>query len=165
MQRTLALFAALALALLGGAASAQWRGHGGRGEPMGFPSMAREVRPPGGYRGQGGPPRAPPPYGRPPPPYNRPPPPPIYAGDSLGADWGAQQDAARAGVRQHRYVPLGAAIESIRRRGPGRELDAGLEEWNGRAAYRVRWAEPNGRRIDYMVDAVTGAILGVDEGR
>jgi uncharacterized membrane protein YkoI len=70
----------------------------------------------------------------------------------------------RAGVRQKLYVPLGQAIESIRRRSPGRELDAGLEQWQGRPAYRVRWAAPDGRRIDYMVDAESGAILGVDEG-
>ena len=41
-----------------------------------------------------------------------PPPPkdsaPAY--DSLGADWGAQQDEARAGVRQGRYVPLAQVI-------------------------------------------------------
>ena len=80
--------------------------------------------------------------------------------DSLGADWGPQQDQAFEGVRQRRYIPLGRAIEAIRRRTPGDQLDAGLEQWAGRPAYRVRWATPDGRRIDYMVDAETGAILG-----
>ena len=79
--------------------------------------------------------------------------------------WGPQQDEVRQGVRQRRFVPLGQAIQSIRRRGPGHELDAGLEQWGGRAAYRVRWADPDGRRIDYMVDAESGAILNADGGR
>jgi hypothetical protein len=79
--------------------------------------------------------------------------------DSLGADWGAQQDEARAGVRQGRYAPLSRVIETIRRRTPGQQLDAGLEQAGGRAVYRVRWAAADGRRIDYIVDASTGAII------
>ena len=159
MQRTPALIAGLALTLLAGAASAQWRDHGGRDEggARGFPSMMHDVRDRPAWHGPAQP------HSQPQPPA-RPAPGPIYSNDSLGAGWGAQQDAVRAGVRQRRYVPLGTAIEAVRRRGPGRELDAGLEQWNGRDAYRVRWAEPDGRRIDYMVDAETGAILGVDEG-
>lgn len=159
MNRTSAVIAGLALALLAGAAAAQWRDHGDRNEgmPRGLPPMGRDVRGGPAWRG------LPQPHG-PPQPLMRPPPGPIYSNDSLGAGWGAQQDVARAGVRHGHFVSLGTAIESVRRRGPGHELDAGLEQWNGRDAYRVRWAEPDGRRIDYMVDAVTGAILGVDEG-
>jgi len=82
--------------------------------------------------------------------------------DSLGADWGGQQDEVRAGVRQGRYMGLARVIGSIRQRTPGHQLDAGLEQWGGRAVYRVRWAEPGGRRIDYIVDAQSGAILQVD---
>ena len=82
--------------------------------------------------------------------------------DSLGADGGTQQDEARAGVRQGRYIPLAQAIEIVRRRSPGRQLDAGIEQWNGRAVYRIRWAATGGRRIDYIVDAVSGAILRAD---
>jgi hypothetical protein len=88
--------------------------------------------------------------------------PPAY--DSLGADWGAQQDEARAGVSQGRYVPLSRVIAEIRRRTPGVQLDAGLEQAEGKAVYRVRWAASNGRRIDYIADAKTGAILSA-EGR
>ncbi len=89
------------------------------------------------------------------------PPPPPPGPDSLGADWGPQQDEARDAVRHGRYIPLGRVLERIRRRTPGVQLDAGLELWNGRAVYRVRWAALGGRRIDYIVDAVSGAILGV----
>jgi hypothetical protein len=150
MKRTPALLAALLVVLLGGAATAQWRTNSGHGDPgsHGFPQPMHDQP----TYGRG--PQPPPTHGPPGPAHN----------DSLGAGWGAQQDAVRAGVRQKLYVPLGQAIDSIRRRGPGRELDAGLEQWDGRPAYRVRWAEPDGRRIDYMVDAETGAILGVDEG-
>ncbi len=42
----------------------------------------------------------------------------------------------------------------------GRLLDAGLEPGpDGRPAYRVRWAAQGGQRIDFIVDAATGAIL------
>lgn len=84
--------------------------------------------------------------------------------DSLGADWGAQQDEARAGVRQGRYLPLARVIAEIRRRHPGHQLDAGLEQANGRPVYRVRWAGVHGQRIDYIVDAATGVIVSA-EGR
>lgn len=82
--------------------------------------------------------------------------------DSLGQDWRAQQEDARQGVRRGQYVPLSRVIEEIRRRTPGRQLDAGLEDQGGRAVYRVRWATNDGRRIDYIVDAVSGAILRGD---
>jgi uncharacterized membrane protein YkoI len=85
------------------------------------------------------------------------PPPGRY--DSLGADWGAQQNEARRGVKQGRYAPLAKVIAEINRRTPGYQLDAGLEEADGKPVYRVRWAAAKGRRIDYIVDAVSGAIL------
>jgi hypothetical protein len=166
-----ALVVGLVLAALAAPAGAQgWNGHGGRGGPVG---------PRGGYpqaREQRGPPQQPyrgPPQGQPyrgapqAQPFRGPPsgPPPGWEGDSLGAGWSPQQDEVRQGVRQRRFVPLGQAIQSIRRRGPGRELDAGLEQFDGRPAYRVRWAAPDGRRIDYMVDAESGAILNADGGR
>ncbi|HZC17146.1 MAG TPA: PepSY domain-containing protein [Caulobacteraceae bacterium] len=146
-----ALVVGLLLAALAAPVGAQgW--HGGRGGGG-----------PGG--GFGGPRGFPGPRGPAPQPFRGPPPGPGgWEGDSLGAGWGPQQDMVRQGVRQKRFVPLGQAIESIRRFGPGHELDAGLEDWGGRPAYRVRWAAPNGRRIDYMVDAETGAILSADGG-
>ena len=81
------------------------------------------------------------------------------ASDSLGAGWGPQQDQARAAVREGRYVPLLKVIKEIRSRDPGRQLDAGIETMAGRPVYRVRWASADGRRIDYIVDAQSGAIL------
>ncbi len=85
--------------------------------------------------------------------------------DSLGAGWREQQNEARATVRAGRHVPLERVLDAIRRRTPGRLLDTGLEERpGGQAVYRVRWAAAGGRRIDFLVDARSGAILAA-EGR
>jgi hypothetical protein len=172
MKRLSALVVGLVLMALAAPAGAQgWRGGHGGGGPRGggFP-RARGPAPqpfrggPGGqpFRGM---PMQPPPFRGEPQPFRGPPgPEPGWEGDSLGAGWSPQQDEVRQGVRQRRFVPLNQAIQSIRRRGPGHELDAGLEQWGGRPAYRVRWAGPGGRRIDYMVDAQSGAILSADGG-
>ena len=85
--------------------------------------------------------------------------------NSLGATWSEQQDAVRQCVRENRCLPLTRVIELIRRETPGKQLDAGLEPGpSGRAVYRVRWAADNGKRLDYLVDVVNGAIVRV-EGR
>jgi uncharacterized membrane protein YkoI len=54
---------------------------------------------------------------------------------------------------------LGWVIESIQHRSPGRQLDAYMDYVDGRPVYRVRWLTVHGRRMDYLVDAMTGAIL------
>ena len=82
--------------------------------------------------------------------------------NSLGAGWRQQQDEAREAVRRGRHVPLGRVLEQLRRRTPGRQLDVGLEQRGDRAVYRVRWAAADGRRIDYIVDAESGAVLRAD---
>jgi len=80
--------------------------------------------------------------------------------DSLGADWRPQQDEARRGVRQGRMMPLESVAPRLNRRAPGRLLDAGIENRGPRTVYRVRWQAADGRRIDYLVDAATGAVIG-----
>ncbi|WP_158916508.1 PepSY domain-containing protein [Caulobacter sp. S45] len=122
-------------------------GGGWRGGPGAYP---------GGYPGPGG--RWP---DEPPPPYRGP-----RAPNSLDQQgWGAQQDEVRRAVREGRHIPLSQAIATVRSRAPGRELDAGLEPGpNGHAVYRLRWAGQNGRRTDYLVDAVTGRIIGAVGG-
>lgn len=90
------------------------------------------------------------------------PPPP---GGSLGENWGPQQDQARGLVRSGKAIPLAQAAAAVARRIPGRLLDAGLEAGdNGRQVYRIRWAATDGRRLDVIVDAATGAVLH-QEGR
>jgi uncharacterized membrane protein YkoI len=86
------------------------------------------------------------------------------AHDSLGADWGPQQNEARQRVRAGQNRPLEQVVASVRRQIPGRLLDAGLEEDGGRQVYRVRWAAADGRRLDVIADAATGQVIR-QEGR
>ena len=81
-------------------------------------------------------------------------------GNSLGDGWNPNEEDAREGVRGGRLVPLESVIRNIARSTPGRLLDAGLEDQGGRPIYRVRWQAANGQRIDFIVDARTGAIIG-----
>ncbi len=109
-----------------------------------------------------------PPYGSPayPPRAYAPAYPPPGYGSSFGGNWRQEQNEVRQAVRDGRHIPLGQAIEAVRRRSPGHELDADLVQGaDGRSAYRLRWAASNGRRIDYLVDAATGAIVGVEGAR
>jgi hypothetical protein len=90
------------------------------------------------------------------PPVQPAPPPP----NSLGADWRLQQNEVRQGVTERRLVPLGSVIQQLGRRLGGRQLDAGLEYRGTRPIYRVRWITRDGRRVDMLIDAATGAVLG-----
>jgi hypothetical protein len=158
----------------------------GRGE---FPAGGRggfEPARPGGY-GRGGPMPGPPAYGRggpvyaqprsgspayghggpayppqrygPPPGYGPYPQQPYGGSPAFGGQWRDQQEFLRQGVRQGQLAPLGRVISAIRQHTPGRQLDAGLEYQGSRLVYRVRWMTENGRRVDYIVDAATGAIV------
>jgi uncharacterized membrane protein YkoI len=82
--------------------------------------------------------------------------------DSLGSGWRQQQDEVRELRRERRLIPMGKVIDMIHRLNPGprsEQLDAGLEYMGDRPVYRVRWMTNNGRRVDYIVDAVTGQVL------
>jgi len=141
MKSLVALFLSLAVLAPATASSAQSyerHGHEARPEARRGPEPRRGPDPRGGY----GPREAPDWRGYPPPP------PPRGGPDSLGADWGGQQDEVRAGVRQGRYIPLAQVIAQVRQRTPGHQLDAGLEDCGGRSCYRLRWSTPDGRRID-----------------
>ncbi len=143
------------------------RGEGrgpGRGEGGRIEQRAPPGRSGGPYRGPvyAGPPPTAYPYGG----YPAPPPPayapaPGYSANSLGPAWAQQQDQARRGVREGRMVPLGSVLSQLGRSTRGHVLDAGIEPGpDGRPAYRVRWAAAGGRRIDFIVDAATGQIIG-----
>ena len=129
-----------------------WRGGrgdgdgGGRGGRWGGPGGPPEGRSNGGYPGpEGGPVYAAPPRAR----------------QAPGAEYDpGEQDEARRGVRSGQIRPMGEIVSRIERMRPGRMLDANLETGpNGRPAYRVIWGAADGRRIDYLIDAQTGAIL------
>jgi hypothetical protein len=85
--------------------------------------------------------------------------PPPRQPNSLGPDWRLQQEEVRQGVRDHQLMPLGQVIRQLGVRIPGRQLDAGLEYHGDRPIYRVRWMTRDGRRVDLLIDATTGAIL------
>jgi hypothetical protein len=151
--RTLATLciAALFAVVLPTAGEAQFRGGGFH--PGGFghfhprPWQPREPIPSGFPRGPPSPrgPRDGGPYGA----YGPNAPPPIERD---------QQDMARQFVNQGRYARLDTVIGNIQRQTPGRQLNSDLDTENG--IYRVRWMTNQGRRIDYVVDAATGRILG-----
>ncbi len=84
----------------------------------------------------------------------------LQTSDSLGADWSPKTGGVRALKQAGRIIPLSQAIHAVEARTPGHLLDAGLETGaDGRSVYRVRWAASDGRRLDVIVDAETGAIL------
>jgi uncharacterized membrane protein YkoI len=50
----------------------------------------------------------------------------------------------------------------IQRLTPGRQLNTSLVD--GRAIYMVRWQTDDGRRIDYVIDGNSGAVLSRNGG-
>jgi hypothetical protein len=144
MRRVLAVLAAGLLSLAPVAVMAQHRPpHGGGGG-------ARPHGPMGGQHAPGGPaggPHYPAPAG-----YPRP--------GGVVVVPGRPGPYARPGGR----MSLDGVISQMHRRFPGgRMLDAAIENHGGREVYRVRWATGDGRRVDYLVDAQTGAIVGVED--
>ncbi len=141
-----------------------WRGGGGGGhERGGEPRGNGEGRgggrwggpggPPGGPGGPGGPPEGGGRYGEGG---------PVYAAPPRGRpdSYREEQDEARAGVRSGQLKSMGWVLGQIQRSRAGRVLDADLGQGpNGQPVYRVVWAGADGRRIDYIIDARTGAIL------
>lgn len=82
-------------------------------------------------------------------------------GDAARGILRGPEAGAAQGVREGRLIPLARVIQQIAARNPGRLLDAALED-QGRPVYRVRWATNDGRRLDFVVDAVSGQILSTD---
>lgn len=66
---------------------------------------------------------------------------------------------AREGVAQGAMRPLGDVLRQLRERAGGRQLDAQLVSASPNPVYEIQWLTEDGRRIDYVVDAHTGAIL------
>jgi len=72
----------------------------------------------------------------------------------------AQRDGRRGGghapeERRGQTISMSEAIAIARARTPGRVLDAGTAGTN----YRIRLLTNDGRVIDYIIDAGSGAIL------
>jgi hypothetical protein len=64
-------------------------------------------------------------------------------------------------VRQGQHIPLRQVIRQIEAREGGKLLDAQLvSRGPGQSAvYEVQWLSAVGQRIDFVIDAETGAIL------
>jgi len=66
---------------------------------------------------------------------------------------------------QIRLVPINQVIAQIERMTPGRLLDAvPADPGSSRPVYRIRWQADSGQRIDFTVDAQSGAIIGRSGG-
>ena len=63
-----------------------------------------------------------------------------------------------------RFVPLNQVVAQIQRSVPGNMLDASGPSGGDRPVYRIRWQAASGQRIDFVVDAQTGAIIGRSGG-
>lgn len=64
-------------------------------------------------------------------------------------------------VRQGQHIPLRQVIRQIEAQEGGKMLDAQLvSRGPGQSAvYEIQWLSGDGRRIEYVVDAETGAML------
>ena len=78
---------------------------------------------------------------------------------SLGRAAAAQQQQARQGVQEGRLVPMAQVVAALNRRTPGKQQDARIDRVGERQVYRIPWVTSDGRRINYVVDAQSGAIL------
>jgi uncharacterized membrane protein YkoI len=68
---------------------------------------------------------------------------------------GQGQGPGRPGARGGQTISMEQAVAIVSRRVPGRLLDASPMGAN----YRIVWLTNDGRRIDFVVDAESGAIL------
>lgn len=84
------------------------------------------------------------------------------AGPALAA---SDQDNARRAVQSGEVRPLGEILSKVRRSYPGRVLDAGIGRSGGRWIYDLRILGSGGRVTDLRVDAGSGEVLGVRQGR
>jgi hypothetical protein len=103
------------------------------------------------------------------------PPPEPYQPPHYPAPLQRRPDGAEPGWRGGHRLPVGAplrdmpssgslaslgwVIESLGRRAPGRVLDAELADEGGRPVYHVLWLTQHGRRMAFVVDAATGAVV------
>jgi len=82
---------------------------------------------------------------------------PAFAQSPFGSTFAP--DTARDAVREGRQIPLRDIARRIKAQVPGEMLDAELVSEDGRGVYHIKWITPDGRRIDFTVDASSGTIL------
>jgi uncharacterized membrane protein YkoI len=89
----------------------------------------------------------------------------VIAGLAAEPSTAGEPSLARTGVIQLAQTepqkPLQAVIKSIRKRVPGRALDARVVDRDGRQAYQIKWIGQNGRVHDITADAKSGKIVKI----
>ncbi|HAE28597.1 MAG TPA: hypothetical protein DCG58_15640 [Hyphomonas adhaerens] len=86
----------------------------------------------------------------------------VVAPAASAQDWMNQfsPGQARDSRNQGRTVPLSQIFNSLKRQYGGYQLGADLyDRGNGKAVYEIDWMTKNGRKMHFVVDAQTGAIL------
>jgi hypothetical protein len=80
-------------------------------------------------------------------------------GGPPGQSW--DSDAARDAVRQGRHMPFRDVLRAVENQIPGAPRGQPIlqERGDGHAVYLLRWQTPDGRLLDLVVDAETGAVL------
>ncbi len=77
---------------------------------------------------------------------------------------GSAHQRARDAVQSGRIQPLQNVLAMVKRRFPGRVLDADLRDRGGTPVYSVKMLTPDGKVLSVSVDARNGRILGVRGG-
>lgn len=84
--------------------------------------------------------------------------PPAVAQQDWRNSWSPGQ--ARDGVREGKTVPLSQIFQNLKRQYGGYQLKADLvSRGNGRAEYHIDWLTGDGRKMRFVVNAQTGAVL------
>lgn len=78
---------------------------------------------------------------------------------------GSDQDRARNAVKSGQALPLSTILGQLRRRYPGKLLDANLSRRGGSLIYAIKLRGSDNRITLLQVDARTGRVLSVRQGR
>lgn len=68
-------------------------------------------------------------------------------------------EEARQNVEQGAILPLGQVLRQLRAQFGGNHVDARLASGSNSPIYEIRWLTADGRRIDFEIDARSGAII------
>lgn len=77
----------------------------------------------------------------------------------------SDQDRARNAVKSGQALPLSTILGQVRRRYPGKLLDANLSRRGGSLIYAIKLRGGDNRITLLQVDARTGRVLSVRQGR
>ncbi|KCZ45919.1 MULTISPECIES: PepSY domain-containing protein [unclassified Hyphomonas] len=86
----------------------------------------------------------------------------VFAPAASAQDWMNQfsPGQARDSRNQGRTVPLSQIFNNLKRQYGGYQLSADLyDRGNGKSVYEIDWMTKDGRKMHFVVDAQTGAIL------